>query len=187
VRGRRLLAGLVALGALVSCSSSTDSSDESTTTTAAEPPASLPVSKPGTGSIAIGAAVSTFAVTACSPSGEPPDAQGNHVVFGLAGKGTTKAGVDFTVTLRRLETPGDQATFDDEVAYIDTARIYQAQRVESGGTITDVRAPKATAPMLVISMGHVAGKGRMAPPGDTGIDAKGHDFTIPLLIDATCA
>jgi hypothetical protein len=73
------------------------------------------------------------------------------------------------------------------VFYEDTARIYQAQRVESGGIVTDVRDPKADLPLLAFGEGHVTAKGKMSAPGDDGTDDAGHDFTIPLLLDATCA
>jgi hypothetical protein len=150
-------------------------------------PSSPPRRCPRTGSIALGATVSTFTVGACSPDGEPPDAQGNKIVFSIAGGGTTASGIAFTIAAHRLETAGDQKTFDDEVVYTDTARIYQARRVESGGIITDVRDPKASSPLLAFGKGHVTAAGKMAPPGDAGIDDKGHDFTVPFLLDATCA
>ena len=95
---------------------------------------------PGTGSIAVGATVSTFTVTQCSPDGEPADAAGNKVVFGMRGEGTTKSAIEFTVSVRRIETAGDQQTFSDEVFYQDTApHLGAARTARAGGPATGRR------------------------------------------------
>ncbi len=169
---------------LAACSSDdgsdlTDPSDD--TAGVLQPPDTLPVSAPGTGSIAVGATVSDLTVTACSPDGEPADPTGARITFALAGEGSTESGIAFTVSVRRRETPGKATTYDDEVLYQDTARIYQAQRVEAGGVVTDVRDEDADRPLLSFGNGHVVAKGKMGPPGDDGTLG-----TVGLLLDATC-
>jgi hypothetical protein len=165
---------------LVACSSD-DRSTSSTTGSVLQPPATLPVSAPGSGSIAVGATVSGLTVTSCSPEGTLADETGARISFALTGEGETESGIAFTVSVRRRETPGKATTYDDEVLYQDTARIYQAQRVEADGVVTDVRDEDADRPLLSFADGHVVAKGKMGPPGDDGTLG-----TVDLLLDATC-
>jgi hypothetical protein len=172
-----MIAGALALAA---CAGGSNASSNDPSTTIAEPPSTLPVAPAGKGTIAVAAAVYSFDVTACPPP-TPPDPQSTaHIVFALAGAGRTDRGSQFTVQITRTETPGDQMTTSDEILYQDSARIYQAQRVEAGGNITDIRDPKAAEPLLHITGGHVTAKGAMGPPGDAALG------TLPVLVDAAC-
>jgi hypothetical protein len=172
---RLVLAGAMVLGA---CSGGSGSADPSTTIV--KPPSSLPVSPAGKGTIAVAASIYPFAVTACPPPTQPDPQTTARVVFALTGAGTTDKGIAFTVLVTRTETPGDQLTTSDEILYQDSARIYQAQRVESGGMLTDIRDPKAAGPLLQIAGGHVTAKGQMGPPGDASLG------TLPVVLDGGC-
>lgn len=184
----RLLATLVLL-TVAACSGagedgapavgSTGEGGGSSTTLAAGDAARLPRSAPGRGAVAFGQDVYEFTVSSCVPTPNDDEPEAARTLFQLDGKGTAR-GNAFTISVRRFQTKTTATTFTDTITYRDTARVFQAQRVEVDGGVTDPRDPNAATPLLQIDDAHVSASGLFGAPGnDTG--------AIAGRLDATCA
>jgi hypothetical protein len=177
---------LVAIALPAACSSDEDPTDEgvaggSTTTTFAplEPPAALPESAPGTGAVAIGGEVHTFTIASCAPSPNLDEPEGARTLFKLRGEGESR-GEPITIDVLRFQTSGAATTFTDTIEYRDNARIYQAQRIEVGGTITDLLDRTASTPLVQARQNRVTAVGVFGPPGPPSADR------VAFRLDATC-
>ena len=141
-------------------------------------------SPPGTGVVVVGGTTSSFAVTECRLAPDPAQPEGARALLVAAGAGTTGSGVPFTIEVQRFATGvGAAVTFTDTVAYTDAARILQAQRIEVGGQVTDLRDPDATSALLRPRSDGVSGAGLAGAPGDDADD----EGRIGLALDLTCA
>ncbi|MFZ6004020.1 MAG: hypothetical protein ACOYXM_08815 [Actinomycetota bacterium] len=136
----------------------------------------------GTGVVVVGGTTSSFAVTACRLEPDPAEPAGARTLVTLEGAGTTGSGVAFTIELQRFATGTDVVTFTDTVTYSDTARILQAQRIEVGGQVTDLRDPKAATSLVRTRSDGVSAAGLASAPGD-GPDDGG---LIGLALTASC-
>jgi hypothetical protein len=188
VRARRLLSATVAIVALAGCSGSDGdggSSDRSDDTAPALPsgvPAVPPPSSSGTGVVVIGGTTSSFAVTSCRLEPDPAEPEGARALVELDGAGTTGSGLPFTIEVQRFATGTQVITYTDTVTYADAGRILQAQRIEVGGQVSDLRDPKASSALLRLRGNGVSAAGRAGAPGD-GPDDEG---IIGIALDATC-
>lgn len=100
----------------------------------------------------------------------------------LAGAGTTGSGVAFTIELQRFGTGTSVVTYTDTVTYADTGRILQAQRIEVGGRVTDLRDSKASTALVRTRDGGVTASGLASAPGSSADDGG----LIGIALDATC-
>lgn len=187
---RSLAVAALAVAALASCSGgdSTTAAPDGTgggtasTIARSDVPAVPPPSPDGSGVVVVGGTTSSFAVTACRLEPDPAEPEGARSLVTVAGAGTTGSGVAFTVELRRFATGTDVVTYTDTVTYSDAGRILQAQRIEVGGQVTDLRDPKAATSLLRMRSNGVTASGLASAPGD-GPDDGG---IIGLAVDATC-
>ncbi|MGK2948914.1 MAG: hypothetical protein ACSLFP_10090 [Acidimicrobiales bacterium] len=184
----RLALGAMLVVALLGCSSADDGAEptDSLGVTAAPtkvtaPPAPSP-SPAGTGVVVIGGTSSSFAVIDCllEPDGSEPAAA--QTLLLVTGTGTTGGGVAFEVAARRFATGTDPITYTDTIGYQDTARILQAQRIEVGGQVDDLRDPDATTSLLRPRADGLSAVGLAGPPGA----GAGADGTVGIALDATC-
>lgn len=186
--GRRA-AALLAVGVLAvgACSGGGDDDEPGLGTTAAPTPATVPAapSAPaaGSGVVVVGQSTTTFTVTACTLEPDPTAPEGARVLASLAGEGMTQGGVAFTVEAQRFSTGTAAATtYTDTVTYSDAGRILQAQRIEVGGQVDDLRDPDATSPLLRPRVDGLSAAGLAGAPGE-GADAEG---IVGLAVNATC-
>ncbi|MGH3482853.1 MAG: hypothetical protein ACRDPQ_06415 [Nocardioidaceae bacterium] len=190
-RGRTLaLASALAVAVLVAtgCSGgdgedelSPGTTGEVTTPTAPAIPAPSPA---GAGVVVIGGTTSSVAVTECRLEPDPAVPEGARPLLLVKGAGTTGRGVPFTVEVQRFATSLDGAvTFTDTIAYTDAARILQAQRIEVGGEVMDLRDPEATSALLRPRADGVSGAGLAGAPGDDADD----EGVVGIALDLTCA
>jgi hypothetical protein len=174
--------------ALVACSDGDDGSGSPGTTAggsgpaAAEVPALPTPSAPGTGTVVVGGTTSSFALTTCELEPDPAAPEGARALVLVEGAGTTGSGVAFTIELQRFATGADVVTYTDTVTYADSARILQAQRIEVGGQVTDLRDAKATSSLIRLRADGVTAAGLAGAPGDAADD----EGIIGLALDATC-
>jgi hypothetical protein len=183
-RAALVVAALALAGAAGACSDDGGGDGEggASTTGAADGAAgsTLPESSPGRGAISLGGVVIELTVTACAPApGATTGTGATEPIFDLTAEGEARDGVPATVRVQRYETEAEVKTFSDTVTYQDTARVYQAQRTDSGGTVIDLRDPDATTALLQIDGARVVARGVAGPPGDD-------ETRIDLLLDATC-
>jgi hypothetical protein len=177
----------VALVLSVAACSGADDDDGATLGSTAAPtaptvPALPPPSAAGTGVVVVGGTTSSFAVTSCRLEPDPAEPEGARALVALTGAGTTGSGVAFTVELQRFATGTDVVTFTDTVAYTDAGRILQAQRIEVGGQVTDLRDPEATSALVRPRAGGVTAAGLAGAPGEGAED----EGVIGVALDATC-
>ena len=145
-----------------------------------EPPAP---GEPGTGTIVVGSRAQPFEVTACRLEPDPAEPEAARALLAVSGAGTTGRGDAFTVDVQRFATTlGEVTTYTDTVTYEDPARILQAQRIEVGGQVTDLRDPSATSALLRPRADGVSGAGLAGGPGDDADD----EGVVGIAIDATC-
>lgn len=145
-------------------------------------PSVPPASPKGTGAVVVGGTTSSFTITSCRLEPDPAAPAGARSLVDLDGAGTTSSGVPFTVEVQRFATGTDVITYTDTVTYTDAARILQAQRIEVGGQVTDLRDPKASSALLRLRDNGLSAAGLAGGPGD-GPDDEG---IIGLALDATC-
>jgi hypothetical protein len=182
-----LVAGLVVL--LGACSSSSDDdgadlapSGSGDIAAPAVPDVPAP-SAAGAGTIVVGATTSTFEVTGCRLDPDPAAPEAARALVVATGAGTTSRGDPFTVELQRFATTlDDVVTYTDTIAYTDAARILQAQRIEVGGQVTDLRDPDASSSLLRPRADGVSGAGLAGPPGGSAAD----EGVVGLAVDLTC-
>lgn len=188
-RPGRLAAAWVLLAATsVGCSSS--GGDDATADSLGPPaeptevtaPPAPPPSPAGTGVVVIGGTSSSFAVTACQLEPDGSEPEGAQTLLLVTGTGTTGGGVAFEVTARRFAAGAEPVTYTDTIGYQDTARILQAQRIEVGGQVDDLRDPDATSSLLRPRADGLSATGLAGPPGE----GAGADGTVGLALDATC-
>ena len=183
------LAVAVALAVLSGACSSDDRDDDAAPGSTEEVgtpavPTIPDASAPGTGVVVVGGTASSFAVTECRLAPDPAEPEGARALLVAKGAGTTGSGVPFTIEVQRFATGvGAAVTFTDTVAYTDAARILQAQRIEVGGQVTDLRDPDATSALLRPRSDGVSGAGLAGAPGDDADD----EGRIGLALDLTCA
>ena len=179
---------LVATLLVASCYGDEAADDDGASLGVTEPPTSviappLPAPSPiGTGVVVIGGSSSSFAVTGCRLAADPAELEGAQTLVLLTGSGSTAGGVAFDLEIKRFATGTDVRTFTDTVAYTDTARILQAQRIEVNGQVQDLRDPDASTSMVRIREGGLSAGGLAGPPGS----AAGAEGTVGFAIDATC-
>jgi hypothetical protein len=187
---RRLVAGLSILTVLGACSGGDGADDASpgTDDTAADEavevsaPAPPPRSPAGTGVVVVGGTSSIFEVTSCRLEPDPSEPEGARTLVALAGSGETARGDAFSVEVQRFATGTDVQTFTDTAVYTDTARILQAQRIEVGGQVTDLRDPDATSALIRVRGDGLSLSGLASGPGEDAEDGG----LIGLALDATC-
>ena len=183
---------IVVIAAAGGCSSSDDSGGEavdpggtapgsSEPAAVTAPPAPAP-SPPGTGIVVVGGASHPFEVTECRLEPDPSEPEGARTLVAVTGAGTTERGVAFTVEVQRFATGTEVQTFTDTVVYADSGRILQAQRIEVGGQVTDLRDPGATSALLRVRSDGVSLSGVASGPGEDQEDGG----LIGLALDATC-
>lgn len=148
----------------------------------ASAPTAPPESPAGTGVVVVGGRSSAFDVTACSLEPDPSEPEGARTLISVEGGGTTAAGVPFTVEVQRFSTGTEVQTFTDTLVYADTGRILQAQRIEVGGQVTDLRDPEATSALLRVRADGVSLSGIASGPGEDQEDGG----LIGIALDATC-
>jgi hypothetical protein len=159
----------------------TGTTGEVTAPTAPAVPAPSPA---GTGVVVIGGTTSSFAVTECRLEPDPAAPEGARPLLLAKGSGTTGGGVPFTVEVQRFATgAGAAVTFTDTIAYTDAARILQAQRIEVGGEVMDLRDPDASSALLRPRADGVSGAGLAGAPGDDADD----EGVVGIALDLTCA
>ena len=188
--GRRLVPLLVlglSVAVLAACSDDGGGDGAASGTTAAVGTPTVPdipdPSPPGSGVVVVGATASRIAVTRCVLEPDASAPEGARALLVAAGEGTTASGVRFTIEVQRFATGvGDAVTFTDTVAYTDSARILQAQRIEVGGQVTDLRDPDATSALLRPRADGVGGAGLAGAPGDDADD----EGRIGIALDLTC-
>lgn len=147
---------------------------------APEPPAP---GEPGTGSVVVGSTAHPFEVTGCRLEPDPTEPEAARALLIVSGAGTTPRGDAFTVEVQRFATTlGEVTTFTDTITYEDPARILQAQRIEVGGQVTDLRDPSASTALLRPRADGVSGAGLAGAPGDDADD----EGVVGLALDATC-
>lgn len=180
-----VVAALVVAGACSGSSDGEDAGGPDPTAAGAEiarvPDIPAP-SPPGTGVIVVGGTSSSFAVTTCRLEPDPAQPPAARALIELDGAGTTGSGVPFTIEVQRFATGTDVVTYTDTITYADAARILQAQRVEVGGQVTDLRDPRAATALLRTRDGGVSAAGLAGGPGGGADD----DGLIGLALDATC-
>lgn len=188
---RRAGAVVAALLLTVACSSDRSDAaldapsgpDDTSTVAAPEIPEVPPSGDPGTGTVVLGGAVAPFTVSSCRLEADPSQPAAARALVELTGKGTTAQGTGFTVELSRFATTvNDVVTYTDNVSYTDSARILQAQRIEVGGQVTDLRDADAATPLIRTRPDGVSAAGLAGAPGD-GPDDEG---IIGLALNATC-
>jgi hypothetical protein len=188
IRARDLLAAVVTAVALAACSGGDggDGSSDGSADSAPTAPSGIPTvpapSAAGQGAIVVGGTTSSFAVTSCRLEPDPAQPEGARALVELDGAGTTAAGVPFTVEVQRFATGTEVITYTDTVTYTDAGRILQAQRIEVGGQVSDLRDPKASSALLRLRSGGLSAAGRAGGPGDGPDD----DGIIGIALDATC-
>ncbi|HEX4866982.1 MAG TPA: hypothetical protein VFV32_05090 [Acidimicrobiales bacterium] len=142
-----------------------------------------PASAAGTGTIVVGPTTGTFEVTECRLDPDPSQPEAARALLVAKGAGTTARGDAYTVEVQRFATTlDDVVTYTDTIAYTDAARILQAQRIEVGGQVTDLRDPDASSSLLRPRSGGVSGAGLAGAPGD-GADDGG---IVGLALDLAC-
>ena len=156
-----------------------ESSEPAAAVTAPGAPAPSP---PGTGIVVVGGASHPFEVTECRLEPDPDQPEGARTLVAVTGAGTTERGVAFTVEVQRFATGTEVQTFTDTVVYADSGRILQAQRIEVGGQVTDLRDPDATSALLRVRADGVSLSGLASGPGEDQEDGG----LIGLALDATC-
>ena len=179
---------IVAVLLLGSCSDNGAGDDDGASLGITEPP--TPVTAPpmpapspvGTGVVVIGGSSSSFAITSCRLAADPAEPVGAQTLALVTGSGSTAGGVPFSIEVKRFATGAEVTTFTDTVAYIDTARILQAQRIEVNGQVRDLRDPKASTSLIRTREDGLSAGGLAGPPGSNA-DADG---TVGFAIDATC-
>lgn len=187
-RARRWPVALAGVAALLVAACSDGGTDDGATLgstaapTAPTIPPAPPASAAGTGVVVIGGTTSSFAVTACRLEPDPAEPEGARALVSMQGAGTTGAGVEFTVEAQRFATGADVVTYTDTVTYTDAARIIQAQRIEVGGQVTDLRDPRASTSLLRTRAAGLTAAGLAGAPGD-GPEDQG---IVGLALDATC-
>lgn len=177
-------AGLVLVGACASEDGAAPA-DATATSALAAPSAPPPpaAGEPGTGTVVIGGTASAFEVTTCRLEPDPAEPEAARALLTVTGSGTTPRGEAFTVEVRRFATTlGEVTTFTDTISYQDPARILQAQRIEVGGQVTDLRDPSATNALLRPRADGVSGAGLAGAPGDDADD----EGVVGIAVDATC-
>jgi hypothetical protein len=177
--------GLVLL--LTACSSDDDASPADAPATSEVGPPTAPAvpaaGAPGTGTIVVGGTASAFDVTSCLLEPDPADPAAARALLAATGAGTTARGDAFTVEVQRFATTlGEVTTYTDTITYEDPARILQAQRIEVGGQVTDLRDPSATSALLRPRPDGVSGAGLAGAPGDDADD----EGVVGLAVDVTC-
>lgn len=184
-----LTAAALAVAILTGCSSSDGSGgspggtgDPSPAASGSRIPSVPPASPAGRGAVVVGGTTSSFAVTACRLEPDPAEPEGARSLLELDGAGTTSSGVPFTVKVQRFATGTAVVTYTDTVTYSDAARILQAQRIEVGGQVTDLRDPDASSALLRLREGGLSAAGLAGGPGD-GPDDEG---IIGIALDASC-
>ncbi len=180
-----LAVGVVLL--LTACSSdgAAPSTDGTATSAVGAPTVPEPPTPgdPGTGTVVIGGTASSFDLTACALQPDPAEPEAARALLTVTGAGTTGRGEAFTVEVQRFATTlGEVTTYTDTITYEDPARILQAQRIEVGGQVTDLRDPSATAALLRPRADGVSGAGLAGAPGDDADD----EGVVGLAVDATC-
>lgn len=130
----------------------------------------------------VGGTTSTFAVTSCRLDPDPAEPAGARTLVSMAGSGSTRRGVAFTVELQRFATGTDLVTYTDTVTYADAGRILQVQRVEVRGQVTDLRDPKASTSLVHPRRGGVTASGLASAPGASAKDGG----LIGVALDASC-
>lgn len=182
----RLALAMVVLLAASGCSSGGEDDGATLGSTAAPTAPTVPglpaAPATSTGVVVLGGTTSSFAVTTCRLEPDPAEPEGARALISLEGAGTTGSGVAFTVEAQRFATGTEVVTYTDTVTYSDAARILQAQRIEVGGQVTDLRDPKAATALLRTQAGGVTAAGLAGAPGD-GPDDEG---IIGLALTATC-
>ncbi|MET0728994.1 MAG: hypothetical protein ABWZ76_11925 [Acidimicrobiales bacterium] len=190
-RNRRTAVLALALSVAVlapACSADDDADDDATLGDTAAPtpptvPEALPPSPTGTGVVVVGGSTSSFAVVECRLEPDPAEPEAARALVSLEGAGTTGSGAAFTVELQRFATGlNDVVTYTDTVTYTDSARILQAQRIEVGGQVTDLRDADAASPLVRTRDDGLSAAGLAGAPGD-GPDDEG---IIGLALDASC-
>lgn len=189
---RGTITGLVAAVLFAAACSDGDSGSPSTPTDTGGGPQvsvgrpdvpSVPSPSPaGSGVVVVGGSASSFEVRSCELEPDPAAPAGARALLAVTGAGTTGAGVPFSIELRRFATGTDLVTFTDTLTYTDSARILQAQRIEVGGQVTDLRDPSATSALVRPRAGGVSAAGLASAPGD----AVGDEGLIGIALDATC-
>lgn len=172
---------------LTACSADDDASpaDETAAPDVAAPSVPEPpaAGEPGTGTIVIGGTAAAFDVTACALQPDPAEPEAARALLAVTGAGTTSRGDAFTVEVQRFATTlGEAVTYTDTITYEDPARILQAQRIEVGGQVTDLRDPSATSALLRPRPDGVSGAGLAGAPGDDAED----EGVVGIALDATC-
>ena len=180
--------GLLATTLAVACSAGDDGASGPLTSGGSDRPASVsapqppPPSAAGTGVVVVGGTSSPFDITACALEAQPTEPEGARALVRVEGTGTTATGIGFTVEVQRFATGTDVQTFTDTAVYADSGRILQAQRIEVGGQVTDLRDPGATSALLRLRADGVSLSGLASGPGEDHDDGG----LIGLAIDATC-
>lgn len=181
----------VAVGVVLLLSACTSDDDdagpagETATSELAAPsvPEAPAATEPGTGTIVIGAAAQPFDVTACDLEPDPEEPEAARALLVVTGAGSTSRGDAFMVEVQRFATTlGDVTTYTDTITYEDPARILQAQRIEVGGQVTDLRDPSASTALLRPRADGVSGAGLAGAPGDDADD----EGVVGIAVDATC-
>lgn len=176
---------VVALG-MGACSGGSDDEPGLGTTAAPVPPTvPEPPAAPesGSGAVVLGRSTSTFEVTTCQLEPDADQPEGARTLVLLIGAGRTASGVAFTIEAQRFSTgTGAATTYTDTVTYSDAGRILQAQRIEVGGQVDDLRDPDASSPLLRPRTDGLSAAGLAGAPGD-GAEAEG---IVGLAVDATC-
>ncbi len=177
---------LVLIVGLNACSDGNDGGDDgsdlgatSSTVPPVAPDAPAP-SPPGTGVVVIGEIGSSFEVTECQLEPAPEDP--SHLLH-VRGEGTRANGVPFSVEVVRTTTGEADETFTDLITYLDTARILQVQRSETGGEVTDLRDPGASGTLLRVRPDGLSATGIGGPPGTSAPEGPG---LVGVALDATC-
>lgn len=146
-------------------------------------PAVPAAGEPGTGTVVIGGTARAFEVTGCALEPDPAEPEAARALLAVTGAGTTGRGEPFTIELQRFATTlGDATTYTDTITYEDPARILQAQRIEVGGQVTDLRDPSASSALLRPRSDGISGAGLAGAPGDDADD----EGVVGLALDATC-
>lgn len=185
-RGRRLVLAVAVAVLVGACSSSEDDEPAIGSTLAPTPVTAPELPAPpaaGSGVVVIGGTSATFTLSACQVAPDPAAPEGARALAILSGQGTTGAGVAFTVEAQRFSTgTGAATTYTDTVTYSDSARILQAQRIEVGGQVDDLRDPDATTSLLRTRADGLSAAGLAGAPGDGADD----DGIVGLALNATC-
>jgi hypothetical protein len=182
---RRALASVVAVVLLAGCSDDGGADDDGATLgdtaapTSVTAPAVPAASPPGSGVVVLGGSQSRFTVTECQlTAGADP-----ATLVLVTGAGTSANGVPFQVEVRRAASAAAAETFTDTITYTDTARIFQLQRFEVAGEVSDLRDPSARGTLLRVRADGLSASGLAGPPG-TGADLD--EGIVGMALDASC-